>query len=35
MDNVMPIVVFDLTDPDNLERLLVGEQVGTLITDSA
>ena len=32
MDNHMPIVVFDLTNPDNLERLLTGEQVGTLIT---
>ncbi len=32
MDHHMPIVVFDLTNPDNLERLIMGEQVGTLIT---
>ncbi len=32
MDNQLPIIVFDLTNPQNLERLLAGEQVGTLIT---
>ncbi len=31
MDNHLPIVVFDLENPKNLERLLVGEEVGTLI----
>jgi uridylate kinase len=33
MDNHMPIVVFDLTNPENLEHLLTGKQVGTLIAD--
>ena len=32
MDNQLPIIVFDLTNPHNLERLLAGDQVGTLIT---
>ena len=32
MDNHLPIVVFDLENPQNLERLLVGEEVGTLIS---
>ncbi len=32
MDNQLPIIVFDLTHPQNLERLLAGEQVGTLIS---
>jgi uridylate kinase len=32
MDNRLPIIVFDLTNPQNLERLLAGDQVGTLIT---
>jgi uridylate kinase len=31
MDNQLPIVVFDLSNPENLVRLLHGEQVGTLI----
>jgi len=32
MDNDLPIIVFDLTNPENLERLLRGDEVGTLIT---
>ncbi|MBM2809413.1 MAG: pyrH [Chloroflexi bacterium] len=32
MDNHLPIVVFDLTNPQNLERLLLGDEVGTLIS---
>ena len=31
MDNHLPIIVFDLTNPENLPRILRGEQVGTLI----
>jgi uridylate kinase len=31
MDNQLPIIVFDLSNPANLERLLAGDQVGTLI----
>ena len=32
MDNNLPIIVFDLTNPKNLQRLLEGEEVGTLIS---
>lgn len=32
MDNHLPIVVFDLGNPKNLERLIVGDEVGTLIS---
>ncbi len=32
MDHRMPIVVFDLQDPDNLERIVRGKAVGTLIS---
>ncbi|GMA14831.1 UMP kinase [Deinococcus metallilatus] len=31
MDRGLPIVVFDLFEPGNLRRLLMGERVGTLI----
>jgi uridylate kinase len=32
MDNRMPIIVFDLFKPHNLKRVVLGEQVGTLVT---
>src|SRR5436189_132757 len=32
MDNNLPIIVFDLTNPENLQRLLEGDEVGTLIS---
>ena len=32
MDNKMPIIVFDLFQPHNLRRVVLGEQVGTLVT---
>ncbi len=32
MDNNLPILVFNLWDPSALERVLLGEKVGTLIT---
>jgi uridylate kinase len=32
MDNRMPIIVFDLFKPGNLRRVVLGEQVGTLVT---
>jgi uridylate kinase len=32
MDNGMPIVVFDLSKPDNLRRVVLGQKVGTLVT---
>lgn len=31
MDNKLPIVVFNLTTPDNMKRVLKGEKVGTII----
>jgi len=35
MENEMPIVVFDLNQPDNIRRVALGEPVGTLITAEA
>ena len=35
MDNGLPIVVFDLLTPGNLSRILRGEEIGTLISDTA
>jgi uridylate kinase len=32
MDNKMPIIVFDLFTPNNLTRVVTGEEVGTLVT---
>jgi uridylate kinase len=32
MENDLPIVVFDLNQPDNITRVAVGEEVGTLIS---
>jgi uridylate kinase len=34
MENDLPIVVFDLNQPDNITRVAMGEPVGTLITGS-
>lgn len=31
MDNKMPILVFDLTDPKNIVRAVKGERIGTLV----
>ena len=33
MDNDLPIVVFDLMGDNNLQSLLQGESVGTLVDD--
>ena len=33
MDNQMPIVVFDMTQPGNLLRAMQGEKIGTLIAE--
>ncbi len=35
MDNDMPIVVFDMTQPGNIARALRGEPIGTLISGDA
>jgi len=32
MDNHLPIIVFDINNPENLRRLLSGEEIGTLIS---
>src|SRR5690349_1643242 len=32
MDNKMPIIVFDLFEPHNLRRVVLGEKVGTVVT---
>jgi uridylate kinase len=33
MDNAMPIIVFDMSDPGNILRAVRGETVGTLVAD--
>src|SRR5215208_5449602 len=35
MENDLPIVVFDLNQPDNITKVAVGEPVGTLISGAA
>lgn len=35
MDNNLPIIVFSLDTPGNLERIVLGEQVGTLISKAS
>ncbi len=34
MDNKMPIVVFDMSEPTNIKRAVMGEPVGTLVTEN-
>jgi uridylate kinase len=33
MDNQLPIIIFNLTVPDNIKRVIMGEKVGTLIEE--
>ena len=33
MDNHMPIIVFALKDPDNIRRVILGEEIGTTIKE--
>jgi uridylate kinase len=35
MDNHVPIIVFDMFKPGNLKRVVLGQKVGTLVTDKA
>jgi uridylate kinase len=35
MDNKLPIVVFDLTQPGTIKRLVLGEPVGSIVSSSA
>src|SRR6202451_4532729 len=32
MENKMPIIIFDLNEPGNIKRVLLGEQVGSTVT---
>ena len=34
-DNKLPILVFDITNPDNIARAAAGEAVGTLVTEES
>ncbi len=31
MENDLPIIVFDLNEPDNIRRVALGESVGTIV----
>ena len=31
MDNSIPVIVFALADPENMERVLCGEKIGTTV----
>jgi len=31
MDNKLPLIVFDLSDPENIIRVLKGEKIGTTL----
>ena len=33
MDNHMPVLVFALKDPENIYRVVTGQQIGTLVTE--
>ena len=35
MDNNLPLIVFNLTKPGNLKRVVLGEKIGTLVTQDA
>jgi uridylate kinase len=35
MDNDIPIVVFDMNEPGNIRRVVMGEAIGTLVGDAA
>ena len=32
-ENNLPIVVFDINNPDNLIKIVHGESIGTLVTE--
>ena len=35
MDNNLPLIVFNLTEPGNLKRVVLGEKIGTLVKQDA
>ena len=32
MDNAIPVIVFELKDPENIVRAVLGEKIGTVVT---
>ena len=34
MDNSIPIVLFALKDPENILRVVMGEQIGTIVKEA-
>lgn len=35
MDNRLPIAVFDITQPGNIKRMILGETIGTIVKEDA
>ena len=35
MDNNLPIIVFDVSVPGNVERIIRGEKVGSVVSEAA
>lgn len=35
MDNRLPIAVFDITQPGNIKRMILGEAIGTIVKEDA
>ena len=35
MDNHLPVIIFNLTVPENMRRVILGERVGTIIEGQA
>jgi uridylate kinase len=33
-ENNLPIIVFDMNKPGNLDKIVIGEDIGTLITSN-
>jgi uridylate kinase len=33
LDNRMPIIIFDMNHPDNIRRVISGEEIGTLVSE--
>jgi uridylate kinase len=31
MDNKLPIIIFDLTTPGNIKKVISGEEIGTIV----
>jgi uridylate kinase len=35
MDNDLPIIVFDLTSPGNIRKIIAGDPIGTIVSKNA